>query len=182
MNTFIIHLQSISTDEIYRNTIDYFRYVLFGTILTDYKIIVEECEKQLKNLIETLQDGQTIHQAYFNCLLHSNENKNYYHQMNIFQQKKFFEKICKQPDKYQNEIISKLELIKSFLLKNLSHMHLTICGNIELIKNNWQIIEQFINESKTKSQLEFQYNQIKEKQIQLHSPMTIIGSQHEESG
>jgi hypothetical protein len=61
-------------------------------------------------------------------------------------------------------------------------MHLTICGNIELIKNNWQIIEQFINESKTKSQLEFQYNQIKEKQIQLHSPTTIIGSQHEESG
>jgi Zn-dependent M16 (insulinase) family peptidase len=61
-------------------------------------------------------------------------------------------------------------------------MHLTICGNIELIKDNWQIIDEFINECKTKSQQEFQYNQIKEKQISLHSPATIIGSPHEESG
>jgi hypothetical protein len=64
-------------------------------------------------------------------------------------------------------------------------MHLTICGNIELIKENWQIIEQFINESQRKSQIEIENNQIKdikEKYIPLSSPATIIGSQHEESG
>ena len=44
---------------------------------------------QLKNLIEASQDGQTIHQAYFNCLLKSNDKKNYYHQMNFFLQKNF---------------------------------------------------------------------------------------------
>jgi len=185
IDTFIISLQSISNSEIYKNTIDYFRYVLFGTIFNDYKIILEECEKQLKNLIETLQDGQIIHCDYFNCLLNLNDTNNYYHQMNIFLQKKFFEKISKQQDKYRNEIISNLELIKLFILKNLSHMHLTICGNIELIKENWQIIEQFINETKIKSQIQIENNQIKDlkvKHIPISSSATIIGSQHEESG
>jgi Zn-dependent M16 (insulinase) family peptidase len=185
MDAFIISLQSISTSEIYQNTMNYFRYVLFGTIFNDYKIILEECEKQLKNLIEKLQDGQTIHQAYFNSLLNSNDSSNYYHQMNIFVQKKFFEKICKQPEKYQKEIISKLQAIKFFILKNLSQMHLTICGNVELIKENWQIIEQFIQESHSKSQIEIENYPIKEmkdKHIPILSPGTIIGSQHEESG
>jgi Zn-dependent M16 (insulinase) family peptidase len=166
----------------YKNTIDYFRYVLFGTVFNDYKIILEECEKQLKDLIETLQNGETIHQAYFNSLLNSNDPNNYYHQMNIFLQKKFFEKTSKQPEKYQNEVISKLESIKLFILKNLSQMHLTICGNIELIKENWQIVEEFINETKIKSQIEIKNNQIKEKHIPVSPPATIIGSQHEESG
>jgi len=103
--------------------------------------------------------------------------------MNIFLQKKLLQNICKQPEKYQNEILTKLEKIKIFILKNLSQMHLSICGNMELIKGNWQIIEEFINESKLKSQIDMENNEIKEKQIPiLSSPATIIGSQHEESG
>ncbi len=183
IDTFIISLQSLSHFETYKNTIDYFRYVLFGTIFNDYKIILEECEKQLKNLIEILQDGHTIHQAYFNSLIYSTNSNHYYHQMNIFLQKKLLQNICKQPEKYQNEILTKLEKIKIFILKNLSHMHLSICGNMELIKGNWQIIEEFIDESKLKSQIDMENNEIKEKQIPiLSSPATIIGSQHEESG
>lgn len=183
MDTFMISLQSISTKEIYKNTIDYIRYALFGTVFNDYKIILEECEKQLKNLIEALQDGQTIHQGYFNCLLNTNDINHCYHQMNIFVQKKFFEKISKQPNKYQNEIISKLQEIQNFILKNLSQMHLTIAGNIELIKEDWQIVEEFMNETKLKSQnIEIKNYPIKEKSISLTSPATIIGSQHEESG
>ncbi|CAF3431779.1 unnamed protein product [Rotaria sp. Silwood1] len=181
-DTFIISLQSISNDEIYKNTIDYFRYVLYGTIFNDYKIIIEECEKQLKHLIEALQDGHTIHEAYFNCLINSTNLNNYYHQMNIFLQKNLFEKICKQPDKYKNEIISKLERIRLFLLKNLSQMHFSICGNMELIEGNWHIIEQFMNESKLKSQIEIENNQIKGKNVSTESPATIIGTPHEESG
>ncbi|CAF0727931.1 unnamed protein product [Rotaria sordida] len=186
VDTFIISLQSISNNEIYKNTIDYIRYVLYGTIFNDYKIIIEECEKQLKNLIEALQDGHTIHEAYFNCLINSKDLNNYYHQMNIFLQKNLFEKICKQPNKYQNEIISKLECIQLFILKNLSHMHLTICGNMELIEENWSIIDQFMHESKLKSQIEMKNNEIKEKYTpilpSLSSSATIIGNQHEESG
>ena len=65
-------------------------------------------------------------------------------------------------------------------------MHLTVCGNIELIKDNWQIIQQFINESHIKSQIQIENNQIKDikekNHIPIYSPATIIGSQHVESG
>ncbi|CAF1106502.1 unnamed protein product [Adineta steineri] len=185
IDTFTISLQSLSNLETYKNTIDYFRYALFGTLFNDYNVILEECEKQLKNLIEAIQDGHTIHQVYFNSLLYSTNSNSYYHQMNIFLQKNLFEKICKQPEKYKKEILSKLEKIKSFILKNLSHMHWSICGNMELIKGNWQIMEQFINESKIKSQIDIENHEIKEvkgKHIPVLSPATIMGSPHEESG
>lgn len=183
MDTFIITLQSACNEEIFRNTIDYFRYVLFGMVLTDYKIIREECEKQLKNLIEMLQDGQSIHQAYFNALLHSNDKKNYYHQMNIFKQKKFFEKISRHPDKYEKEVVNKLQSIQRFLQHNLAQMHLTICGNVELVKKHWLIIDQFLAEVKIKSQLDIDPQPIEEiEEKHLHSPGTIIGNPHEESG
>lgn len=183
MDTFIISLQSVCNEEIFRNTINYFRYVLFGTVLTDYKIIREECEKQLKNLIEILQDGQSVHQAYFNSLLHSNEKKNYYHQMNIFKQKKFFEKISRHPEKYEKEVVSKLQSIQRFLLHNLARMHLTICGNVELIKKNWLIIDEFLNEMKIKSQFDLNDQPVEEiEEKHLHPPTTIIGNPHEESG
>ncbi|CAF3519311.1 unnamed protein product [Rotaria socialis] len=185
IDTFAISLQSISTNEIYKNTIDYFRYVLFGTIFNDHKIIIEECEKELKNLIEAIQDGHTIHLGFFNSLIHSTNSTSYYHQTNIFSQKNLLEKICKQPDKYQNEILSKLERIRLLILKNLSQMHFTICGNMELIEGNWNIVQQFMNECKTKSQIAIEDNQLKEtkgKQIPTASPAIIIGTQHEESG
>lgn len=182
IDNFIISLHSKSNYEIYKNTIDYYRYALFGTIFTDYKIIIEECEKQLKNLIEALQDGHTIHQAFFNSLIHTTNPSNYYHQMNIFLQKNLFEKICKQPDKYKNEILSKLESIRSYILKNLSQMHFTLCGNMELIGEHWKIVEEFLDECKKKSQIEIQTDGLKEKQLPIASPATIIGSPHEESG
>jgi Zn-dependent M16 (insulinase) family peptidase len=181
-DTYVISLKSLNNLETFKNTIDYIRYVLFGTIFNEYNIIIEECEKRLKNLIETLQDGQTVHQTFFNSLLYANDSNMYYHQMNIFLQKNLFEKICKQPKKYEKEIISKLERIKLFILKNLSQMHLTICGSLEIIKENWQIIEQFMNESKIKSQVEIENIQAKEKHIPVLSPATIIGSPQEESG
>lgn len=182
MDTFIISLQSLSTKDIYENTINYLRYVLFGTIFNDYNIIIEECEKQLKNLIEALQDGHTIHQAYFNNLLDQNDLNSFYHQMNIFVQKKFFEKISKQPKKYEKEILTKLQAIQNFILKNLSQVHLTIVGNIQLVKENWQIVEEFINETKLKSQIDIEQFPIKQNSLPAISPTIIIGSQHEESG
>ena len=110
---------------------------------------------------------------------------NYYHRINIFLQKNLLEKICKQPDKYQHEVISKLELIKLFILKNLSHMHLTICGNIDFIKKDWQFIEQFITESQMKSRINMENIDVKainDKRIPTLSPATIIGSPQEDSG
>ena len=182
---FIISLQSVNTLEIYQNTIDYLRYALFGSQFDDYKIIIEECEKQLKNLIETLQDGQTIHQSYFNSLLYSDRSNHYYHRMNLFVQKHLLEKICKHPEKFQKEIIGKLQRIKSFLWKNLSQMHLTICGNLETIKANWSIIERFQQESEQISEQECEQldgKDLKDKHVPTLSPATIIGSPHEESG
>lgn len=183
MDTFIITLQSRSNEELFRNTINYFRYVLFGTVLTDYKIIREECEKQLKSLIEALQEGQTMHQVYFNCLLQWRESKSYYHQMNMFRQKKFFEKICHQPDKFEREIRMKLQAIQRILQRNLARMHLTICGNIDLIKEQWSILDEFLQETRTKSQIEIEENLVHETpEKQAYSPVTIIGNPHEESG
>ncbi|UJR26968.1 hypothetical protein I4U23_008275 [Adineta vaga] len=185
LDTFIISLQSFNSIDMYKNTIDYFRHVLFGSVFDDYKIILEECEKQLKNFIETLQDGQTIHRAYFNSLIHSINTNSYYHQMNIFLQKNLLEKICKHPDKYQHEIISKLKRIQMFIWKNLSDIHLTICGNVDLIKDNRQIIEQFMKESKAKSNITIEDSitkDIKGKHIPTVSSAAVIGSPHEESG
>ena len=182
---FIISLQSLNTLEVYQNTIDYLRYALFGSQFDDQKIIIEECEKQLKNLIETLQDGQTIHQAYFNSLLYSDRSTHYYHRMNLFVQKNLLEKICKHPGKYQKEIISKLDRIKCFLWKNLSQMHLTICGNMEMIKPNWNIIERLQQECRQTSEQLFEQvdgKDLKDKHVPTFSPATIIGSPHEESG
>lgn len=182
---FIISLQSLNTLEVYQNTIDYLRYALFGSQFDDQKIIIEECEKQLKNLIETLQDGQTIHQAYFNSLLYSDRSSHYYHRMNLFVQKNLLEKICKHPEKYQKEIISKLDRIKCFLWKNLSQTHLTICGNMEMIKPNWNIIERFQQECRQTSEQQFEQvdgKDLKDKHVPTFSPATIIGSPHEESG
>ena len=183
MDTFLITLQSRSNQELFRNTINYFRYVLFGTVFTDYKIIREECEKQLKNLIEILQEGQTIHQVYFNCLLQWHESKSYYHQMNMFRQKKLFEKISQHPDKFEREIRTKLQAIQRFLQRNLAQMHLTICGNVQLIKEHWPIVDQFLEEVRTKSQISIEENLVEASQNkQVYSPVTIIGNPHEESG
>ena len=182
IDTFLISLQSMSNVDMYRNTIDYFRYVLFGSQLTDYNVIIEECEKQLKNLIETLQDGQTIHQAYFNSLLYANQPSQYYHRMNIFQQKSLLEKICKQPAKHQNDILAKLERIKRFLLKNLSQVHLTVCGDMKLIKDHWTFVEELMSECKRKSQIDEDKAETKAKPMPAPAPATIIGCAHEESG
>ncbi|CAF0735773.1 unnamed protein product [Adineta ricciae] len=185
LDIFIVSLQSLNNFEMCKNTMDYFRYALFGSVFDDYKIILEECEKQLKNFIEVLQDGQTVHQAYFNSLIHSTNTESYYHQMNMFLQKNLLEKICKHPNKYQNEIISKLKQIQKFIWKNLSQIHLTVCGNVELIKDNRQIIEQFIKECHAKSQVDIESSANKDtkgKHIQTVSPAAIIGSPHEESG
>lgn len=185
VDTFSISLQSLSNVDMYKNTIDYLRYVLFGTILSDYNIIIEESEKQLKFFIESLQDGQTVHQAFFNCLIHSRNSNNYYHRMNMFLQKDLLDKICKQPEKYKTEILSKLDQIRLFIVKNLSQMHLTICGNVEIVEGSWNILQEFINECKTKSQIEIEDRKIKEnttKNIPVVVPATIIGTEHEESG
>ena len=181
IDTLIVSLESINNAEIYKNTIDYFRYVLFGTKLNDYQVIIEECEKQLKDHIETLRNGDCIHQAYFNHLIYSTNSNHYYHQMNMFVQKNLLKKICRQPNKYQNEILSKLECIRLFILKNLSYLHLIICGNVKLIEEHRQIIDEFINESKLKSQIEFDINEIDKINILPSLSTTIIGLQHEES-
>lgn len=182
MDTFVISLESLNTREIYQNTIDYFRYALFGTIFNDYNIIIEECEKQLKNYTEAILDGQTVHQAYFNSLIHANDQQHYYHQMNIFVQKKLFEKICKQPKKYENELMTKLKMIQNFLLKNLENLHLTICGNMQLVQENYQIIEEFLNETKRRSQIELDIPNIPAKPLAIDSPVTILGNPQEDSG
>lgn len=182
MNTFTISLESLNTLEMYENTINYLRYALFGTVFSDFSIIIEECEKQLKNFIEAVQDGHTVHQAYFNSLLNSNESKHYYHQMNMFVQKKFFEKVCKQPTKYENDIRMKLQAIQKFLLKNLDNLHLNICGDIKLVKDNYRIIEEFLDEAKCQSQIEFEIKSSPTKPLSIYSPVTILGNQHEESG
>ena len=103
----------------------------------------------------------------------------------MFLQKNLLEKICKHPNKYQNEIISKLKQIQKFIWKNLSQIHLTVCGNVELVKVNRQIIEQFINECHAKSQIDIESSvnkDMKGNHMQTVSPAAIIGSPHEESG
>jgi hypothetical protein len=185
IDTLIISMQSLANVDIYKNTIDYFRYILFGTIFNDAKIIREECDRNLKGLIEILQNGDTIRKAYFNGLIKVNDPKNYYHQMNIFLQKVLCEKVCDKSDKYLNETISKLELIKSFMIQNLSHMHLSICGNMDFVKQNWQIIEQFRSETQIKSRINIDNNKIKEikkKFLPTLAPATIIGVPQEDSG
>jgi len=180
----IISLQTLSNTEIYQNTFNYFRYVLFGSEFDDFKIIQEECEKQLKNLIETLQDGQTTHQAYFNSLIYSNQSSHYYHRMNLFVQKNLLEKICKHPEKYRQEILTNLQRLKTFLRKNLSQLHLTICGNMNLIRTHWNFVESFLVDVQRQSQFQFEDFSTNEKKIcQIPSlvPATIIGSPHEES-
>ncbi|CAF1668318.1 unnamed protein product, partial [Didymodactylos carnosus] len=146
IDTLTIILQT--SYDTYLKSIEYLKYSLFGMIFDDYNIIIEECEKQLKYLIEQLQDGELIQQQYFNCLRLKQSKSSYYHQLNIFNQKLFFENLLKNPEKYKKDILHNLEQIRLFIVKNLTQSHMTICGDCDKIKPNMKILEEFYNESK----------------------------------
>lgn len=175
-----ILLQSSNEKEIFRATFNYLDQVLFSTSFDDFNIILEEAEKLHKEYIDILQDGSTIHQEFFNRQLLQDRPEHFFHRTNIFVQKNFIENICRNGETVREETIGNLKKIFQFLKSRLTKIHLTVCGNVDLIREQFAVVENFIRKTARQTESDEQIKQLGSPNSQ--NRMTIVGSPHEESG